>query len=84
MSQECQLLLKESNLLIHYDPKKPLLVACDAFPYGVGGVVLSHLMPDRPEKPIMSASRTLSKAEKNYSQIEKEGLAIIFVVKKFH
>ena len=30
--QECKLLLNESNLLIHYDPKKPLLVACDASP----------------------------------------------------
>ena len=70
-------------MLIHYNPKKPLIVACDAFFYGVGAV-LSYLMPDRSEKLIMYISSTLSKTEKNYSQIEKEGVAIIFAVKKFH
>ena len=52
-------------------------------PYGVGAV-LSHLMPDRSEKPIIFGSLMLPEAEKSYSQIEKEGLAIIFVVKRFH
>ena len=80
--QECKLLLNKSNLLIHGNPKKLLIVACDASPCGVRAV-LSHLMPDRSEKPIIFASRTLSKAKKNYSQIEKEGLAIIFALKKF-
>ena len=81
--QECKLLLNESNLLIHYDPKKPLLVACDASPYDVGAK-LSHLIPNRSEKSIMFASRMLSKAERNYSQIAQDGLTIIFAVKKFH
>ena len=76
-----QIIIK-SNLLIHGDPKKPLMIACDASTYAVGAV-LSHLMPDWSKKPIMFTSRMLSKAEKNYSQIEKEGLAIIFVVKNF-
>ena len=40
-------------------------------------------MPDGFEKPIGYASRTLNKAEKNYSQLE-EGLSLVFDIKKFY
>ena len=67
-------------LLVHYNEDLPLVLACDASPQGIGAV-LSHIMPDGAEKPIAYASRTLTKAEKNYSQLEKEGLAVVFGVK---
>ena len=81
--QQAKAMLHSSSLLIHYDEKKPLVVACDASPYGLGAV-LSHRMPDGSDLPVAYPSRTLSPAEKRYSQLEKEALAIIFAVRKFH
>ena len=75
--------LQSDALLVHFDPKKPILLACDASPYGCGAV-LSHEMPDGTERPIAYASRSLSPAEKNYSQLDREGLSLIFGVNKFH
>ena len=72
-----------SRLLVHFDPKLSLTLACDVSAYGLGAV-LAHRYPDGSERPIGYASRTLSKAEKNYSQIEKEGLACVFGINKFH
>lgn len=71
--------LQDNSLLVHYDETKPLVLAC----YGLRAV-LSHIMEDGQERPVAYASRTLSPVEKNYAQLEKEGLAIIFGVKKFH
>ena len=47
-------MLQSSILLVHYDPEKPLVLACDASPYGVG-TVLSHIMVNGEERPIVYA-----------------------------
>ncbi|XP_063220109.1 uncharacterized protein K02A2.6-like [Bacillus rossius redtenbacheri] len=86
----CQQIFEESKewilqapVLVPFDPQKPLIVASDASQYGVGAV-LSHRMPDGTERPICFASKTLSKAEQGYCQLQKEALSIIFAVQKFH
>lgn len=75
--------LASSEVLVHYDPQLPLCLDCDASAYGVGAV-LSHRMPDGSDRPTAYASRTLNAAERNYVQIEKEGLAMVYGVRKFH
>ena len=81
--EACKEGLTSDSLLVHYDLNRTLRLACDASSYGLGAV-LSHLMEDGQERPIAYASRTLSSSEKNYAQIEREALSIIFGVKKFH
>ena len=78
--KEC---LNKDTILTHFDPTLPVGVSCDASDVGLG-VVLFHRFPDGSERPIENASRTLSKAERNYSQIQKEALAIIYGLKKFY
>ena len=70
-------------MLAYYDPSKRILLQCDASNYELE-VVLSHVMEDGTERLLGFASRTLNAAEKNYSQLDKEGAAVMFALKKFH
>ena len=89
-SEECSVAFKKakeeltsSKVLTHFNPALPINMAADASAYGIGAVI-SHVFPDGSEKPIAFASRTLTTIEKNYAQLEKEALSLIFGVKKFH
>ena len=78
--EESKSQLSTSSFLAHFDTTLPLILACDASAYGIG-VVLAHRFPHGSEKLIGYASRTLNSAERNYSQLEKEGLACVFGIK---
>ena len=74
-------MLKDSlcgTVLKAYDPTQPLELTCDASSVAVGAVL------QQCDRPIMYISKTLSKAERNYSQLDREALAIIYAVKRLH
>ena len=54
----------------------------DISSYGLGAV-LNHVI-DGQERPVCFASRTILPAERNYPQVEREALAIVFGLKHFH
>ncbi|XP_049278095.1 uncharacterized protein K02A2.6-like [Anopheles funestus] len=71
-------ILASDLLLTHYDPNAEIVVSADASAVGLGATI-SHKLK---LKVVQHASRALTTAENKYSQIDREGLAIIFAVKK--
>ena len=66
-----------------YNPDLPLKVDSEASSTGLGAV-LSQILPNGEERPVEYISRSLSPAETRYAQIDREGLAIVWAIKRFH
>ncbi|KAF2894041.1 hypothetical protein ILUMI_12128 [Ignelater luminosus] len=63
--------------------EKRLQGACDSSEYGIGAV-LSQVMSDKSERPILFISRILTETEKNYAMVCKEALSIFWAVSKLY
>ena len=71
-------LLVNAPVLAYFDPSKKITVQCDASQAGLGSVLLQD------GRPVEYASRAMTPTEQNYAQIEKELLAVVFSLERFH
>lgn len=72
--------ITSDQVLAHFNPKIPIVLSTDASNVAVSGVLCHSLANGL--RPVAFVSRALSRAERNYSTIQKEALAVIFSVTK--
>jgi hypothetical protein len=71
-------MMTTAPVLKYYSLTDPIVISCDASQSGLGCVLMQN------GKPVAFGSKALTHAEYAYAQIEKELLAIVFAIKKFH
>ena len=64
--------------LAYFDKNKTSVIQSDASMKGLGATLLQD------GRPVVYASRSLTTAEQNYSNIERELLGVVFAVERFH
>ncbi|XP_048252587.1 uncharacterized protein K02A2.6-like [Haliotis rufescens] len=65
-------------VLRYFDSQKEVVLQVDASQNGVGAVLLQE------GHPVAFASKSMTSCQRNYAQIEKEMMAIVFGCEKFH
>ncbi|GJQ70097.1 hypothetical protein Trydic_g22571 [Trypoxylus dichotomus] len=73
--------LTSPPILTQADQTKPYVLRTDASGFALGAVLLQGDCHD--EKPVKYATRLLTSAETNYSTIDREVFAVVWVVEKF-
>ena len=82
--EQLKKLCTEAPVLAYLDFTKPFKLHIDVCNWGLGAILYQD-QPDRKEKPISFASRSLNKAESNYPAHKLEFLALKWAVtKRFH
>lgn len=70
--------ISKAPILQNFNSKLPIVIQCDASKDGLGCCLMQN------GKPVSFASRSLTPAEQNFSQIEKELLSVVWATRKFH
>jgi len=71
-------LIAKAPVLKFYNVTEEATIQCDASEKGLGATLLQK------GQPVAFASRSLMQSEKNYTQVEKECLAIVFTCQRFN
>ncbi|PAA72660.1 hypothetical protein BOX15_Mlig029664g1 [Macrostomum lignano] len=75
---EIKVTLSDQSSLQIFDPEKPIELECDSSQRALGGVLTQS------GQVVLYMSKTLSDAETKYSQIEREGLALVWCIQRCH
>lgn len=70
--------IASANKLVHYNPNKPVIIETDASLKGLGAVLIQN------GQPVKFLSKSLTKTEADYANIERELLAVLFACEKLH
>ena len=70
--------ISKNITLPYFNPKASTILQTDASKRGLGAVLLQN------SKPVMFTSRALTGSERNYQNLEREYVAIIWGMEKFH
>ena len=70
--------IADATVLIHFDPNKPGTIETDAYLKGLGAALIQE------GKPIRVLSKSLTKTEADYSNIEREMLAMVSDCERLH
>ena len=71
-------LVTQAPILAYYSPDKELVIQCGASSLGLGSALMQE------GRPLAYASRELTDPEIRYATIEKEMLAVVFPLEKWH
>ena len=69
--------------MAYYIPDAETKLIVDASPIGLGAI-LSQKQTTGEFRPVAYASKALNPTEQRYSQTERESLAVLWAVQKFH
>lgn len=70
--------ITSAPVLAFFDTSLPVVLSVDSSSKGMGACLMQN------DRPIAYASKSLTTSQKNYAQIEKEMLAIVFGCERFH
>ena len=76
--------LTSAPALAYYDPKLETEVYVDASPVGISAILMQKESNSEKRVNVHFASRALTPTEQRYSQIEREGLAVVWACEHLH
>ena len=78
--------LADETVLSYFSPRLATELVVDANPVGLGAILAQSEdnAGDKPKRVIAFGSRALTSVEQRYSQTEREALAIVWAIERFH